>query len=66
MSGLSMGRPARTFGTRKRTQADRTAEAVLYLARARSTEHVTAQWLAERFALPLAKCASMLAAARGR
>ena len=54
----------RSYGPRKRTKQDRTTEAVLFLAGARSIEHVTREWLVARFDIPAATAEQMLATAR--
>jgi hypothetical protein len=56
----------KSYGTpRQRTKKARRAEAVLFLTRARSLDHITAEWLVARFDLALATAEQMLAAARG-
>jgi hypothetical protein len=59
-------RPQRkSYGTpSRRTKKARRAEAVLFLARARSLDGVTAEWLVARFDLTLATAEQMLSAAR--
>ena len=57
----------RSYGTpRQRTRKALRAEAAMFLASARSIDHVTVEWLVARFGLTQATAETMLAAAKGR